>query len=89
MLCAWSCVEHSQTATTYILKEKKKKKGKKQGKKEKSAALRLDAGKYTGWLDRINYNPAPTTKRKALSKLKPLGNETDTYVHAEDGEWLW
>ena len=57
-------------------------------KKGKTAALRFDAGKYTGWLKRISYNPVPTTESKAHSKLKPLGNETDINVHAEDGEWL-
>ena len=77
---------HKQLQLTYWKSKKKKKE--KTDKKEKTTALRLDAGKYTGWLDRINYNPVPTTKRKALSKLKPLGNETDTYAHAEDGEWL-
>ena len=66
--------------------KKKRKKGKKPDEKEKAAALRLDAGKDTGWRERIDYNPAPTKKRKALSKLKPLGKETNIYVHTKDGE---
>ena len=57
-------------------------------KKEKATALRFDAGNCTGWRKRIDYNPAPTTKRKAPSKLKPLGKGTNIYVHTEDGEWL-
>ena len=65
---------------------REKKKEKKPDEKEKAAALRLDAGKDTGWRERIDYNPAPAKKRKALSKLKPLGKETNIYVHTKDGE---